>query len=115
LLEQCDGNEQLMGTVIALFQEHTPRALDNVRDSISRRASGDLSRSTHGLLGSLGIFGAHAARRLAQQLEKQADEEDYEDAARTFAALECRMAEIYAALARFHSGPSLIPTSCSLL
>ena len=101
LLDQVDGDEALMQRMIALFHENTPRLLDDMRGSIARRGSDDLARSAHGLLSSLGAFGAHAARQLTQQLETQAHAEDYEHTARTFAALERETAEIHTALAAF--------------
>jgi PAS domain S-box-containing protein len=101
LLEQCDGDDELMGRLIALFHENTPRLLDDIRASIARRGSSDLARSAHALLSSLGPFGANAARELTQQLEAQANHEDYEDTERTFAALERGTAEIHTALAAF--------------
>jgi two-component system sensor histidine kinase/response regulator len=102
LLEQCDGDDELMGRLIALFHENTPRLLDDIRDSIARRGSSDLARSAHALLSSLGAFGANDARHLTRQLETQAHHEDYEDTDRTFAALERGTAEIYLALAAFN-------------
>ena len=101
LLEQLDGNEALLLRLIALFQENTPRLLDDIRECIARRGSGDLARSAHALLGSFGAFGANAARRLTQQLEAQAHAENYEHTARTFAALERETAEVHAALSAF--------------
>ena len=101
LLAELDGDEGLLRRLIALFRENTPRLLDDIRSSIAQRGSGELARSAHALLGSLGAFGAQDARRLTQQLEAQALHENYEHTARTFAALERETAEIHAALAAF--------------
>ena len=101
LLEQLGGDEALLLRLIALFQEKTPRLLDDIRSSIARRGSGDLARAAHALLGSLGAFGANDARRLTQQLEAQAHAENYEHTDRTFADLERETAEVHAALAAF--------------
>ena len=90
-----------MQRMIALFHENAPHLLDDIRGSIARRSSGDLARSAHGLLSSLGAFGANDARQLTQQLEAQALEENYEHSDRTFAALERETAEIHTALAAF--------------
>ena len=75
--------------------------LIGIRGSIARRGSGDLARSAHGLLSSLGSFGADNARRLTEQLDAQAREENYEHTERTLAALEREAAEIHATLATF--------------
>ena len=101
LLDQLDGDEMLMQRMITLFHENTPRLLNDIRGSIARRGSSDLARSAHGLLSSLGAFGAGDAHQLTQQLEAQAREENYEHAERTFAALERETAEIHATLATF--------------
>jgi CheY-like chemotaxis protein/HPt (histidine-containing phosphotransfer) domain-containing protein len=101
LLDQLDGDEALMQRMIALFHENTPRLLDDIRGSIARRGAGDLARSAHALLSSLGAFGANDARHLTQQLEAQAHDENYEYTDRTFAALERETAEVHAALAVF--------------
>jgi PAS domain S-box-containing protein len=101
LLDQIDGDEALMEQLIALFQENTPRLLDDIRRSIACRISSDLARSAHALLSSLGAFGAKEAWLLTQQLEEQAHREVYEHTDLTFAALEREIAEIQTALTAF--------------
>ena len=101
LLGQLDGDEALLLRLIALFQENTPRLLEDIRGSIARRGSGDLARAAHALLSSLGAFGANDARRLTQQLEAQGHGKNFEHTDRTFAALERETAEIHATLATF--------------
>jgi signal transduction histidine kinase/CheY-like chemotaxis protein/HPt (histidine-containing phosphotransfer) domain-containing protein len=101
LLEQFDGSEALLQKVIALVHENLPSMLDDLRASASRRNGGDLARSAHALLGSLGLLGAHRAQRLTQQLESQGLEENYEHTDRTLANLECETAEIHATLSAF--------------
>jgi PAS domain S-box-containing protein len=99
ILDELDGDEALMRRMISLFQDSTPRLLDDIRVSIARRASGDLARSTHALRNSLGIFGAQDAHRLTLQLETQAHQDDYEEMDHVFDALVRGTAEIQAALA----------------
>jgi HPt (histidine-containing phosphotransfer) domain-containing protein len=103
LLDQLDGDEELMQRLVAIFQENTPRLLEEIRGSIARRGSRDLARSAHALLSSLGAVGANDAHQLTRQLEAQALEEDYTETERTFAALEQETAEIHTALAAFTS------------
>jgi CheY-like chemotaxis protein len=109
LLDDLDGDEALLGRLIALFHENAPRILDDIRTSIARRGSASLAFAAHSLVSYLGVFGAHDARRLAQELEAAAPGEDYENAGRTFAALERGIAEINAALSRFHPIQALAP------
>jgi response regulator RpfG family c-di-GMP phosphodiesterase len=98
MLEQLDGDEVLLKKLILIFHEDTPRLLDEVRESISQRNGRDLARSAHALLSSLGMFGAHHARQLTEQLENQGREQNYEHTERTFSALEDATAKIHAAL-----------------
>ena len=99
--KELDGDEAVMRGIIALFQENTPRLLEDIRDSVARRSSSDVARSAHTLLSSLGAFGAHDAYHLSLQLEAQAQDQDYENVDLTFTALERGTAEIHAALATF--------------
>ena len=102
LLDQVDGDETLMARMIALFHENTPRLLDEIRASIARRSSGEVARSTHALLSSLGVIGALNARQLTVEIAALADQEnDGDGIVSAFAALECEMAKVDAALADF--------------
>jgi len=103
LLAELDGDEELMRQMIALFEENTPRLLDDIRAAIARRDTGDLARSAHALLSSLGAFGAHTALQLTRQLETPAPHEDFEDTAQTFATLEREIEAIHEALATLAS------------
>jgi PAS domain S-box-containing protein len=98
LLDQLDGDAELLQRMIGLFHENTPRLLEDIRDALARRSPDELSRTAHALLSSLGIFGATAAHRLTLLLEAPADI-NYEHHDRTFDALERETAEIYTALA----------------
>jgi response regulator RpfG family c-di-GMP phosphodiesterase len=101
LLDQVDGDEELLRRMIELFQENTPRLLDDIRRSIAHGGPDDLASSSHALLSSLGAFGADLAHRLTRQLEARARDENRELNERLFAALECATAGIYPALAKF--------------
>ncbi len=99
LLDELDGDEALLRRMIALFHEHTPRLLDDIRSSIARRGARDLARSAHALLGSLGAFGADDARGLTFRLEGFGKLSDFKHAISTFEELEREAARISAALA----------------
>jgi two-component system sensor histidine kinase/response regulator len=101
LLDQVEGDVAVMERMIELFHENAPRLLADLHGAISRRGLSDLSFSAHALRGSLGAFGAHGAQQLVRQLEAQALHGNYEDAGRTFAALERETTDIHAALASF--------------
>jgi CheY-like chemotaxis protein/HPt (histidine-containing phosphotransfer) domain-containing protein len=104
LLAQLDGDEGLLRRMIALFHENTPQLLDQVRDSIARRSAGDLSRSVHSLLSSLGAFGATNAHQLSRRLEGLGEHGDFTAASSTFADLKGETARVSAALAEVSLG-----------
>jgi HPt (histidine-containing phosphotransfer) domain-containing protein len=106
LLVEVDGDEALLQRMITLFCENTPVLLDDIRASVQRGDSGELARSAHALLSSLGAFGANHARELTAQLEAQALAANYEQTDRTLAALENATVDIHAALAAFTSAGS---------
>ncbi len=121
LLDQLDGDADLMGEMISLFNENTPPLLEAVRHSVARRDSAEMVRVTHALLSSLGVIGADNAHYLTQQLSTQAHDRDFEHTDETFAALERDTAEIYAALAAFRhpqahprQGNALVPPALVL-
>jgi CheY-like chemotaxis protein/HPt (histidine-containing phosphotransfer) domain-containing protein len=99
LLEALEGDEALMGRLIKLFTENTPRLLEEIRGAAARHAAADLASLAHALRSYLGIFGANRACLLAQIIETQARHENYENTHRTFTALEREINGLYAALA----------------
>ena len=99
LLDDFDGDEQLLQRMIQLFHENTPRLLDDIRDALTRRRASELSHAAHALLSSLGVFGAKRAHQLTLLLETPTADESYEHHDRTFEALQREVAEIYPALA----------------
>ncbi len=106
LLDQLDDDEELMGRMIALFQEGTPRLAADIRSAIARRDSPALARASHALLSSLGAFGAHEARDLTLQLETQAHDQSHENTGRIFADLERELGAIHGTLTEFAAGRS---------
>jgi PAS domain S-box-containing protein len=101
LLKEFDGDEALLMRIVALFHEDTPPLIESIRAAIAKGTADDLLRSAHILQSSLGIFGADDALQLAQQLEAQAQLQDYEHSGRTLASLERRISEIYSTLSTF--------------
>ncbi len=98
LLKEFDGDEAFLQRVVALFREHTPRMLDAIGNAVARRAAGELTRSAHSLLSSLGPFGAHGALRLTQRLEAFGRESDFMQADAVFAELKRESTRVSMAL-----------------
>jgi HPt (histidine-containing phosphotransfer) domain-containing protein len=98
LLDNLDGDDLLMQRIVRLFDENTPRLLATLRGAVARRNSADIARSAHALLSSLGVFGATETFRLTELLERQAVEENFDESAETFAALENELKQVSAAI-----------------
>ena len=101
LLEQFDGDTELLQRVITLFQENTPRLLEDVHRAVAGDDPGNLARGAHALLSSLGAVGANRARGLALQLETQGNAEKLADSERTFLALQRETNTVLATLGAF--------------
>jgi HPt (histidine-containing phosphotransfer) domain-containing protein len=98
LLDQLDDDEVLLQRMIALFLDHTPRHLDDIRSAIADHAAAALAHAAHALLSSLGAFGAVHAHQLALRLEGLGEAADFTAASAAFTALEQEAAQISAAL-----------------
>lgn len=77
MLEQCDGNEELLAQLVALFHENIPVILRGINEATQQRDAGALTARAHKLVGSLGVFGAVRAGDLALQLEAAAQGSDF--------------------------------------
>ena len=49
LLDRCEGDEELMGALITLFEENTPEILGEIRDAITRGDAPGLAASAKAL------------------------------------------------------------------
>lgn len=99
LLENLDGDLDMLAEVTKLFAANTPGQLASIRDAITQRDSVAVERSAHLLLGSLKIFGAERASEIALALQSAGQLQNFGDAAARFAELEKEIARICAALA----------------
>ncbi len=98
LLDNCDGDETLLGRLVALFRENTPRLLADLRAAIDAGEASELARAAHALLSSLGAFGATPAHAEVRRLEYLGESEELTGASEIFAALEREMVRVFAAL-----------------
>jgi PAS domain S-box-containing protein len=98
MLAQCDGDEELMGELVSIFQENTPQIVQSIGDAIEKRDAPALAVSAHKLLSSVGAFGAIEAGTLARRLERHGQENDFRGAKERFTELERETDKIYAAL-----------------
>ncbi len=105
MLEQLDGDEELLQRMVGLFREGTPRLVDDISASILREDAVALTRSAHALLSSLGAFGAKEAQRLTRELEEMGRRNDLQQADKAFAPLQRSTDRIYAAMELLTGAP----------
>lgn len=98
-LHYVSGSEQLLMEIAAVFLEHTPKVLAEIRVAITSRDSKTLERAAHTLKGSASIFGADAATAVAQELENLGRAGRVDDAKAICATLESEVARLSYALA----------------
>jgi len=101
MLERMGGDTELLGEVIELFMEDSPRMLSSVRDAVSSENAGEVERAAHSLKGALLNMAADAAAAIALQLEKMGREKELVDTASVVADLEREMGRLQAELDSF--------------
>jgi HPt (histidine-containing phosphotransfer) domain-containing protein len=67
---QLDGEPDLVGELLAAFQEETPALIEGMRAAIHAGDSAKLRQAAHSLKGSSGNLGARALQALCGDLEK---------------------------------------------
>ena len=98
LLDNLDGDTELLDRVTTLFKENTPAYLYQMREAIARRDGLALEKSAHRLLSSLGVFGAQRARDIARTLQVTGQLENFDEARKRFRELKYETDRIYEAL-----------------
>ena len=88
LLEQVDGNPELLGEIIELFQRDCGKLLVGTHDAIARRDAGAYVYGVHTLRGMFRSLAADAAHDLAEKLESLDLEQEQDRAKSIHAALE---------------------------
>jgi PAS domain S-box-containing protein len=104
LLEQCDGDQELMGKLVGLFTENTPVIVTGIGNAVARRDGPALANEAHKLLSSIGAFGAVNARQLVLKLEEQGRQLNFDGTAANSDELGREIDKIYATLANYSAG-----------
>jgi CheY-like chemotaxis protein len=99
LLARVGGSREMLGEIIGLFLEDSPKLMDVIRRALAAGDANTAYRGAHTLKGSAGNFDAHVAVALTQRLEARAREGDIDAANTAFAALEREMTDLYTTLA----------------
>jgi len=81
LLKRTGGDRETLERVVEAFQESYPDTLADLCRAAKDGDAAALGRNAHALKGSLGLFGAESAFRLAEELERMARQNDLTNAA----------------------------------
>jgi len=98
LLNNLDGDTELLDRVTRLFRANTPAYLGQLRQAIAQRNGAALEKSAHTLLSSLEVFGAYHARNIAKTLQVTGQLENFDEAGKLFVELKNETDRICAAL-----------------
>jgi HPt (histidine-containing phosphotransfer) domain-containing protein len=88
ILEQLEGNAELLTELAQLFLEEAPQLIEAMRKALRQGDMKDLARSAHSMKGAAGNFFAHGTVSAASQLEDDAKKGDVEAAKVGLATLE---------------------------
>jgi PAS domain S-box-containing protein len=98
-----EGEESLLGKLIDVFIENTPRLLEEARAALAKQMSPNLERAAHTLKGSCSNFGAERMRLVCERLETVAHNGALEEAAELIEQVEKEFE--YVRLALEHEKP----------
>ena len=99
MLEQVDGDPELLSELVILFLETYPVLLEDLRRAIQDQASSRVRDAAHNLRGAVSNFQVTTAVDLAQSLELMGRDGDLKGAEARFTRLEAEMRRIEGALA----------------
>jgi PAS domain S-box-containing protein len=99
-----EGEESILGKLIDVFIENTPRVIEEARVALASNMSPQLERAAHTLKGSCSNFGAERMRMVCERLEVLAHEGDLEHARELIAQVEKEFQ--YVRLALEHERPA---------
>jgi len=99
LMEQFDGDTELLQDIVRLFRNRYPAMLSNIRGAIGRGDGKALQLAAHSMRGSVSMLAAGAASDAARQLEIIARRGDLSSSDRACARLETEIRRLETALA----------------
>src|SRR5262249_1794589 len=77
---ETEGEESILGKLIDVFIENSPRVIEEARGALATRLSPQLERAAHTLKGSCSNFGAERMRAACERLEHAARAGNLENA-----------------------------------
>lgn len=101
ILARVDGDEELLGELITLFQENCSRLLEELREAIAQDNSYLIRINAHALKGSIANFSEGAAFQTARRLEEMGRSLDLAGAGEAFQLMEAQVQRLFQALAEW--------------
>ena len=98
VLKHLEGDRELLGIIINIFNETYRKELDEIADALARKDSDWTMRSAHQLKGAIANFGLSAAFNTAQLIEDVAKTGDLETASQQFVVLKAQTEALVEAL-----------------
>jgi CheY-like chemotaxis protein len=107
VLARVDGDRTLLAELAEIFHGEAPRMMSEIRRCVASSDARGLEQAAHALKGSVGNFGAPAARQAALALEVMGHEGVLTEAAARLAELEREVDRLERGLARMREdGPA---------
>ncbi len=94
-----EGDVELLKEIAGMFLEETPLVMDKIKDALRRGDSNALERAAHTVKGSVGNFAAKPAFQAAQRVEQIGRDGDMGEAEEAYRALEAELERLKPALA----------------
>ena len=104
LLEEIDGDRELLGQMFDVFEPDADRRLALIREAVKTGDSATLTAEAHALKGSVGNFFATPVFGTAYQLEIMGRDNSISGAAETLATLETQMTSLKQAIRELIAG-----------
>jgi HPt (histidine-containing phosphotransfer) domain-containing protein len=97
---EMEGEESILGKLIDVFVENTPRVLADARKALAAGMSPQVERAAHTLKGSCSNFGAERMRAACERLERTAGNGRRENSAAMLKEIESEFELVRLALER---------------
>jgi PAS domain S-box-containing protein len=78
LRERLDGDEEMIGMVLDMFQEESSRIVEDIEKAVMSGNAEEVAKNGHSLKGSSGNVGAAAMQRMSAAMEKSGKEGEIE-------------------------------------
>ncbi len=109
ILVRIGGDKKLLNRMIGTFLRDTPKRVSGIASALRRKDAQALAAIAHALKGSVSIFGAEGARKLAEQLQNLGREGELPLAAEILTPLKEEIANLQANLRGYANQTSARP------